>query len=171
MTAPSGGDVAVTLGIPAVAPGVRSASITASVPRIAPAHDAGRLRFISIPRPRRVAPHTGGSTKQVWCGSCAGGFVDSGKPSSGRRPSPTGVIRMGGRSPALAVLIVIAVIVPAIPAAFPVAAAGAPPVSPSSDPGPRPAYVPFTPNVRVNTVNLGYDHQAEPPMAINSPGR
>ena len=36
---------------------------------------------------------------------------------------------------------------------------------------PAPTFVPFTPNVLVNTGLLGYDHQVEPTMAINSQGR
>ena len=44
--------------------------------------------------------------------------------------------------------------------------------SPADGPGPRPAaFVPFAPNVRVNTVNLGYDYEVEPTMVIDSAGK
>ncbi|TLZ59869.1 MAG: exo-alpha-sialidase [Methanobacteriota archaeon] len=46
------------------------------------------------------------------------------------------------------------------------------PPSPLSDSGPHPtAFVPFSPNLRVNTVNLGFGYQVEPTMVINSQGK
>ena len=52
-------------------------------------------------------------------------------------------------------------------------AQGAPlPPSPLSDSGPHPtAFVPFSPNVRVNNLNLGFAYQVEPTMVINSAGK
>ena len=52
--------------------------------------------------------------------------------------------------------------------------AQSPPVPPSplSDSGAHPAaFVPFSPNVRVNTVNLGFGYQVEPTIVINSQGK
>jgi uncharacterized repeat protein (TIGR02543 family) len=44
--------------------------------------------------------------------------------------------------------------------------------SPASDPGPQAtAFVPFAPNVRVNTVNFGFNYQVEPTMAVSPQGR
>src|SRR3990172_3110760 len=50
--------------------------------------------------------------------------------------------------------------------------AGGPAPSPASAPGPAPAaYVPFSPNIRVNSVNFGgFNYQVEPTMVINSTG-
>ncbi len=78
---------------------------------------------------------------------------------------------MGGRVPTRAVLIVLVLIIPIALATLPSAGAGRPAESPASGPGPHPAYIPFTPNVRVNNVNFGYDYQVEPTMAIDSKGR
>ncbi len=46
-----------------------------------------------------------------------------------------------------------------------------PPARAEPRPGPAPAFVPFAPNVRVNSGGSGYNHQVEPSMAINSAGR
>src|SRR3989454_1707049 len=52
------------------------------------------------------------------------------------------------------------------------AADSAPNGSPASGPGPHPtAFVPFAPNLLVNTVNLGYNYQVEPTMKIDSHGK
>src|SRR2546426_10491918 len=52
------------------------------------------------------------------------------------------------------------------------AADSAPNGSPASGPGRHPtAFVPFAPNLLVNTVNLGYNYQVEPTMKIDSRGK
>src|SRR3989442_343907 len=52
------------------------------------------------------------------------------------------------------------------------AADSAPNGSPASGPGRHPtAFVPFAPNLLVNTVNLGYNYQVEPTMKIDSHGK
>jgi len=57
-------------------------------------------------------------------------------------------------------------------AALPLVAAADPAPSLAGEPPPpSPAFVPFTPNIRVNSGNSTYQQQVEPTMAINSQGR
>ncbi len=77
---------------------------------------------------------------------------------------------MGGGARALALVVVIALI--AVSSMSLLAAGAGPSPSPASDPGPEPAdYVPFSPNIKVNSVTFGgMNYQVEPTMAINSTG-
>src|SRR2546427_12741354 len=70
----------------------------------------------------------------------------------------------------VSIALFVLLIVPATPTVN--ARDAGPPSSPASDPGPRPtAFVPFAPNLLVNTVNLGYNYQVEPTMKIDSRGK
>ncbi|TLZ63529.1 MAG: exo-alpha-sialidase [Methanobacteriota archaeon] len=70
-----------------------------------------------------------------------------------------------------AIVFVALLFLPVLPFTPAARAQDAPPLSPASDPGPHPAFVPFAPNVRVNTVNWGYNYQVEPTMKIDSKGK
>jgi len=80
---------------------------------------------------------------------------------------------MGGGGSGLVAVLVLAVLVIPLLSATVQASAGGPPLAPASDPGPAPAaYVPFSPNIKVNSVTFGgMNYQVEPTMAINSQGR
>lgn len=78
---------------------------------------------------------------------------------------------MGQRTGRVLIVVIFALLALSSLSLTTAATAGAPHPSPASDPGPAPAYVPFTPNVRVNNVNLGYDYEVEPTMAIDSTGK
>ena len=70
----------------------------------------------------------------------------------------------------VSIALFVLLIVPATPTVN--ARDAGPPSSPASDPGPKPtAFVPFAPNLLVNTVNLGYNYQVEPTMKIDSRGK
>ncbi|HLE45442.1 MAG TPA: sialidase family protein [Thermoplasmata archaeon] len=79
---------------------------------------------------------------------------------------------MGGGGSGLVAVLVLAVLVIPLLSATVQASAGGPPLAPASDPGPAPAaYVPFSPNIKVNSVTFGgMNYQVEPTMAINSTG-
>ncbi len=76
---------------------------------------------------------------------------------------------MGGDVRALAIVAVFATVIASM---MPLLSAGTgSPPSAASGPGPQPAYTPFAPNVKVNNVNLGYNYEVEPTMAIDSTGK
>ncbi len=79
---------------------------------------------------------------------------------------------MGGGRQVLRAFGIVALLAAATLCIVQPARAAPPSDSPASGPGPTPAaFVPFSPNVRVNSVNLGFNYQVEPTMAINSQGR
>ena len=79
---------------------------------------------------------------------------------------------MGGGGSRIVGVFVLGILVVALLSAPVPASAGGPAPSPASAPGPAPAaYVPFSPNIRVNSVNFGgFNYQVEPTMVINSTG-
>ncbi len=81
-------------------------------------------------------------------------------------------MRGAGVRVAAVLSIAVFVLVLFAPAPAAQAAGSAPGPAPTQDPGPTPAaFVPFAPNVRVNTVNWGYNWQVEPTMAVSPQGR